>query len=89
VAVDLDRGRVVEEGVLLGARGAAEPRADDPVVLAAVLVHVGAEEVVEEVVVLRADFLDGDDVKILNEGGQRRHEVRLRGLRVAEDLDVE
>ena len=87
--IDLDRGRVVEERVLFFADGAAEAGADDFVVLAAVLVDVGAQEVVDEVVVLRADLLDGDDLEVLDDRGQRRHDVRLLRFRFAEDLDVE
>ncbi len=87
--IHLDGGRVVDEGVLFLAIGAAQPRADDVVVvMPSAGVYVIAQEVVEEVRVLSADFLDCNHVEIADRQCECLHDVRLAGLLVAEDLNV-
>src|SRR5262245_39041486 len=87
--IHFDRGRVVNERVLFFAVRTSEARSNDFVVLTPIYVHIRAQKVVEEIVVLRANLLNRHDVKILDDRGQRRHDVRLRSLRIAEDLNIE
>ena len=86
-AIDLDAGRVEDEGVLLLAAGAALARADDEVVVPPAGVEHFAE-LPQELVVLGANFLDRHDVEAADDVGQDSRHRRVAELLFAEDLNV-
>ena len=93
-AAALDALRIEDVRVLLGRGTIAEARADDEVVPSLPILWVHrpvdqADELLQEIVVLRTDFLNRDDVKLPDDVDQRCHDGFVARFLLSEGPDVE